>query len=293
MDRDPESEKVIEEKLHCPSIRALADAFMESAEFFDKHPYLVSAKDRWVMVEHKLGFRIWVNTADTAVSWCIIDGDFEPNETDFVMRNVKKGNSVIDIGANLGFFSLLCSKLVGPTGRVIGFEALTFLHESAICSVRENQFDHCIIHNVALASQRGQAQLIYAPGSPNWGGAFLSFDGTGLPDHASVTVPTAPLTDFVGDIHADFIKIDVEGAEHMVLNSCKDYIAQTKPVVMSEIHRGQLARVSRVHPVEYIEFMSSLGYECHEIAAGGHGDLGRAITGHEAFDLINVAFVPK
>lgn len=290
LEREPESDRVIDEKMKCESVRSLVQDFMQSSEFQEKHPHVGIVQNRWVMVEHVLGFRIWVNLADIAVSGAIIKNEFELPEISFVQKHVKLGNSVIDIGTNLGFFSLLFSKLVGAQGRVLGFEPLTFLFDSAAKSVAENGFTQCSIRNVALASERGSAQLIYAPGSTNWGGAFLSFDGVGLPDHASVTVPVAPLTDFVDGIAADFIKIDVEGAEYLVLSSCRDYIAQTKPVVMSEIHREQLQRVSGVSPAEYIGVMTNLGYACYEIAA--HGDLGRSLTGHEQFDLVNVAFIP-
>lgn len=88
--------------------------------------------------------------------------------------------------------------------------------------------DHtqCSIHNVALATQRGSPQLIYAPGPANWGGAYLAFDGVGCPDHASVTVPLAPLSDCVANVSSDFVKMDVEGDESVVLNTSQDYLAQ-------------------------------------------------------------------
>lgn len=107
-----------------------------------------------------------------------------------------------------------------------------------------------------MAAEIGEAQIIYALESTNWGEAFLSFDGVALPDHASIKVPVAPLTDFVDEFVADFIKNDVEGAEYLVLGGCKDYLEQNRPIIISEINRDQLKRVSGVSPTEYIEFIN-------------------------------------
>ena len=290
LEREPESDSVIEEKLKCGSVRSLVDDFIQSSEFQKSHPSVCMVQNQWVMIEHALGFRIWLNLADLAVSGGIMRNEFEIAEVSFVHRYVETGDSVIDIGANLGFFSLLCSKLVGSDGLVLGFEPLPLLFDAAFKSVEENKFSQCCVQNVALGSKRASAQLIYAPGSTNWGGAFLSFDGTGLPGHASVTVPVAPLSDYVNEVVADFIKIDVEGAEFLVLDGCRDYLGDTRPIVMSEIHRNQLKRVSGVSPRQYIRLMGDMGYSCHEL--GADGSLERSLTGEETFDLIRVAFMP-
>lgn len=290
LEREPESQIVIEEKMKCKSIHDLVYDFMRSTEFQDKHPFVGIAQDRWVMIEHALGFRIWVNLADRAISGELIKNEFELPETSFVQQHVKPGNSVLDIGTNIGFYALLFSKLVGSQGHVTGFEALDFLYDAAVKSVDENEFSHCTIHNVALGAEKGTAQLIYAPGSTNWGGAFLSFDGVGLPDHTAIPIPVAPLSDFLEANRLDFIKIDVEGAEHLVLSSCIDYISETKPVIMSEIHRQQMQLVSGVEPSVYIAMLNSVGYRCYQI--DDEGRLGTPLSGNEDFQLVNVAFVP-
>lgn len=290
LEREPESQAVIEEKMKCDSIHTLVHDFMCSTEFQDKHPSAGVLHNQWVMIDHALGFRLWVNLADFAISWAIIKNEFETAETSFVQQYVKSGDSVLDIGTNIGFYALLFSKLVGPQGKVIGFEALDFLYDAAVKSVDENGFSHCTIHNVALGSEKGTAQLIYAPGSTNWGGAFLSFDGVGLPDHTAIPIPVAPLSDFLEAKRLDFIKIDVEGAEHLVLSSCIDHINETKPIIMSEIHRQQMQRVSGVEPSAYIAMLNSVGYRCYQI--DNKGRLGTPLSGNEDFQLVNVAFVP-
>ena len=291
LDREPESAAIIDAACQCESASALVDGIIASPEFLAKHAPVDLQRNRWVLIEHALGFRIWINLADHAVSRSILGDTFEGPEVAFVRGAVRTGHCALDIGTNIGFYSLLLSSLVGPSGRVIGFEPLVFLHAAAVKSLHENRFHHCQIHHVALGSERGTAHLVYAPGSINWGGAFLSFSDSVLPDHSSTPVPVAPLTDFVHGIKADFIKIDVEGAELLVMRGCADYLRANRPMILSEIHAAQLQRVSGASPVEYVTFMRELGYSCREILADGN--LGQPMSGREDIDLVNVAFVPK
>lgn len=288
--REPEGEAVIAEKMKCADLADLSNQLIYSEEFIGKNPRFMPLMNKWILIEEGSGFRIWVNLADTGISWPIIRNDFERAEIAFLSKLASPGQTVFDVGTNIGFFSMLFSKLVGPEGRVIGFEPLPFLHERAAMSAQENGFAQCMIHNVALAKERGTVALVYAPGSPNWGGAFLSFDGSVLPGHASVPVPTCPLSDFVDGDLPSLIKIDVEGAEHIVMSDAIDLLKEARPIVVSEIHRAQLARVSGVAPSEYIGLFRSLGYKCLEIAKDGTAE--RELLGDEEFDLTNVAFMP-
>lgn len=288
--REPESEDVIAEKMKCKNLSDFSGQLIYSDEFISTQPSFMPPLNKWVLADQENGFRIWVNLADTAISWPILRNQFEPGELSFLRRHVKAGDTVIDIGANIGFYSLMFSKIVGSAGKVIGFEPMPFLFERAEMSVRENKFDHCTIHNIALASEAGTAQLIYAPGSPNWGGAFLSFDGSVLPDHASISVPIRPLSDFVDKLSISLIKIDVEGGEFLVLSTILDVLETAKPIIVSEIHSDQLRRVSGCSTSEYIHLFKKLGYRCFEISK--NGNLDTEIFGDEKFTVTNVAFMP-
>ena len=228
--------------------------------------------------------------ADLAVSGKIIKNRYDPAGATFTQQHVSRGDTFFDIGTNIGFYSMMAASIVGKEGQVIGFEPLTFLYEAAKRSTEENGFTHCKIHNVALSGERGTAKLEYLPNSRNWGGAYLtSDDRTPLAGHTVVDVPTAPLSDFTEGLKANFIKIDVEGAEYRILQSSLDYIREHKPIIMSEIHKSQLLKVSNVTAEEYISLLTNLGYRCQEIHYDG--SLGSTVTGNEDFLIKNVAFV--
>ncbi|MGV3512982.1 MAG: FkbM family methyltransferase [Novosphingobium sp.] len=289
--REPESEEVIISKMQCIDHRDLSGQLIYSSEFVAKQPSFMPPLNKWVMTEHDFGFKIWVNLADTSISWPIIRNEFERAEVQFVKSTIKSGQSVIDLGANIGFFSLLFSKLVGPHGRVLSFEPMPHLFERANMSISENGIKHCHIHNIAIAREKGTTRLVYAPDSPNWGSAFISLGESIPPDHKGVLVPTAPITDYLKDFAADFVKIDIEGAEYIVIENAISYFSDFKPTILSEIHSDQLLRVSGVTPRVYIELLRSIGYKCLELLPCG--SLGKELSGEEEFTVLNVVFLPN
>ncbi len=288
--REPEDESVLAEKMKCANIMDLSGQLLYCDEFISKQPSFMPPLNRWVLIEHPFGFRIWLNLADTAISWPIMRNEFELPEITFLTNHIKPGDTVIDIGANVGFYSLLFASIVGQGGSVIGFEPMPFLYERATMSALESGFKHCVLHNVALGTEPGSAELVYAPGSPNWGGAFLSFDGSVLPDHASHTVPVRPLSEYLQGVRPNFVKIDIEGGEYLVMSEAREILKAAKPIILSEIHSDQLRRVSGVSPAEYIRLMDAIGYRCFEISESG--ELGVELNGDETFQVVNVAFMP-
>jgi FkbM family methyltransferase len=288
--RMPESEAVILGKLNAPSEVALLIDMMASAEFETRSGF-VPAPDRWVLAEHELGFRIWLNLADLGVCRPILMNRYESAGTAFISNHLRAGDRFVDIGANVGFYALLAARLVGPTGDVIAFEAHPDLTERAGRSATENGFTHCAIHNVALGAAPGTALLVYAPGSSNWGGAYLSFDGAVPPGHTGRPVAVAPLARFLEGKPPTLLKIDVEGAEHLVLSGAIDLIRATRPVILSELHVGQLQRVSGVSPATYIELLAGAGYRCHLLDPDGTP--GRRLDGNDTPPLCDVVFMPE
>ena len=294
--REPESEEMIESHCRLPDIPSLVLAGLASDEFRNNFVlHLVQAqfarREPWVWAEAKEGFLLRVNLADHHVSWGAITGSFEPDETAFVTGCLRPGSIVCDIGANLGYYTMLAATLVGERGHVYSFEPMPLLFDSLQRSIARNSFgERVTAFNVALADRKGEAALQYAAHSDNWGGASLSFEDL-LPGHATETVPIEPLTVLLDVDRLDFIKIDVEGAEFIALSAAADLLQRLRPTILSEIHPGQLARVSRCTPDDYLRLMGSLGYQCHRLAAGGTIGPELEIGGIEG--LVNVVFLPR
>jgi FkbM family methyltransferase len=231
--------------------------------------------------------RYWILTSDDVVSHSIVNNRYEPNETKFVLRNVKQGMHVLDIGANLGWYTIKMSRLVGHEGSVTSFEPRPDLAQMLKKTIVENGAQNVTMHQCALADKNSQTYIAFPPDDPNPAGSAI-FDCP--PSHyISHVVEMKTLDSIVGDSHVDFIKIDVEGAEPLVFSGGARTLERCRPVILSEINQDCLQRISNMSGAEYAERLRSLGYDVFCIAEDG--EIGGPI-GHKLPPMMNVVLVP-
>jgi FkbM family methyltransferase len=154
------------------------------------------------------------------------------------------GDEFVDVGANVGFFSLLAARLVGPTGRVIAIEALPANVAALEANARRNRLDQVSCLPVAVSDQIGRAVLVVAD---HPGGAAL--EAAGAPPDASgrLTVDTVTIDDLVERAvvrSPRLVKVDVEGAEDAVLAGMTTTLRQQRPIVIVELDGADEARLA-------------------------------------------------
>jgi len=174
------------------------------------------------------GFKITVFESDSGVSKHLILHDrFEKYELDLFCSSINEGDTVVDIGANLGLYTLFASKVVGNTGVVYSFEPD---HENLAIlkrNVTQNGLKNVSISDLALSNVKGSASLYinkYSKGSQ-------SLIESNVPHKkGSIDVVTTSLDDFFSNIKNDLncIKIDVEGFEPYVLEGAKKLFKQKR-----------------------------------------------------------------
>lgn len=145
-------------------------------------------------------------------------GTWEPNLSRFMEATIRPGDSVVDLGANIGYFTLLMSKLVGPTGRVISIEAAPTTAAILRENVAANACSNVDVKEIAIAEKEGELKLFHSRwGETNTGAATL-VEGRGSAGYDVVKTDT--LLDVLAENapRVSFIKIDIEGAEMPVLN---------------------------------------------------------------------------
>jgi len=294
LDREPENERVVREKLTwCRTTRDLRADFMTSAEFERSNADLAyDASPNVVIKELDGGLRLFVDLSDYLVGLPITRGAYERHETDFVARNVKRGDAAIDAGANIGYYTLRLAAIVGDEGHVFAFEPLASNAALLERSIIENHFTQRVtLERAALSDRAGVLSLVRGAHTINSGGAYLASSGEPVPaDHVAVEVETLRLDDYRFDRPIRFVKLDIEGAEPLLVRGARELLSRDRPLILSEVHAEQLRRVSSSSPEAFVAEVVALGYECRLLEAGTPG---RRFDGAGLSGSTSVVFVPR
>lgn len=172
-------------------------------------------------------------------------GRYERPVQEALASLVRRGDVCCDIGANLGFFSILLARMVGPDGSIYAFEPVPQYASAIAKNARLNRQTNVRVLPVALSCVDGRSELLLAN---HVGGAVLASAGT-PPDLAgSIAVETACLDTLVENRSIrppDVVKIDVEGAELQVLQGMQRTLRQRAPAIVLELDDETAAACGR------------------------------------------------
>ena len=168
-----------------------------------------------------------VPAADKSSDELILNEElYEPQETAIVSSLLSDGSVMIDVGANIGYFTLLAAEECGPSGSVIAFEPDDVNRGYLVANAESGEHDNIEIHSEAVSSREG-ARALYLSAT-NFG--RHSFAAANVPNRAArAFVPTTTLDAAAADIPESselVIKIDVEGAEGEVLRGGSKTLAR-------------------------------------------------------------------
>jgi FkbM family methyltransferase len=141
-------------------------------------------------------------------------GVYEISSTRFLQGVLRPGMTLVDVGANSGYYSLIGARLVGSHGHVHAFEPIVEISERLRRSVALNGFRNVSIHQAAIASSAGRS-VIYPSALPNNDGVGSLLPGPGRAV-SGVEIELVALDDLLGALRGgcvDVIKVDVEGGE--------------------------------------------------------------------------------
>jgi FkbM family methyltransferase len=183
-----------------------------------------------------------------------LSGTWEQAVVDKLILNTRPGDTVLDIGAHIGFYTLLLAKLVGPSGRVFAFEPIPDTFRILSENVHLNHFEHVTLVNRAVLDRPGCFNVRITDEELLPGSVPLSHD-TGTRE---VEVEAVRLDDALrGAGPIRLVKMDVEGAEEHVLCGALRTIEQFHPQLLIELHH--LDGRPQAHPVPPL--LESLGYK--------------------------------
>lgn len=194
-----------------------------------------------------------------------------PAETAAVLAALPRGGTFVDVGANWGYFTLVAAHAVGPWGRVVALEPDPRMAAELRGNVARNGIGHATVLELAAAEGAGEAVLSgYAEGDRNRGVSSLVAPPAGAA--RSFAVRTAALDavmDELGVDRADLVKVDVEGAEELVLRGMAGGLAAGRyRRVLVELHPTQHPDPARLGTTVY-ETMRAAGYTGEWLETGG------------------------
>lgn len=157
-------------------------------------------------------------------------GIFEQQIVSRIASFVRKGMTVIDIGANIGQHTCVTAELVGPTGCVLSIEPQAAVRRRLVENVALNAFSNVAVVSHAVGNISGSGRLYHTFAS-NDGAATLGFIAGAFSEEVSVRT-LCQVADEVGVERADIVKIDVEGAEYQVLCGSERFLDRNPPTAI-------------------------------------------------------------
>ena len=189
----------------------------------------------------------------------------EPLET-FVVRSVlRPGMTVIDVGANRGWYTLLFSKLVGPAGRVIAFEPVPEMFQVLIQNMGLNTFTKNVqAHQAAASNEVGLARICINSKEPEISRLASESQEPQTNETDVDTISLDALVDLEQLETVDLVKVDVEGAELKVLAGAHDLLKKWSPILLIEAIDRNLRRYGGSSREVY-STLQRFGYRCYAI----------------------------
>lgn len=230
---------------------------------FYKEIYARFSSEGEVEIKIPLSSKLFVSKKDSGLGLMLrAKGNFEPVQTKKFIKSIKKGDVVLDIGANIGYYSVLASKLVGKKGKVYAFEPdprnLKLLYKN----LEVNGCQNVVVVEAALGSKKGKLFLTQDISNP--GESSLAKGKKGK----KILVDVIRLDDFVRQKrikNVDLIKIDVEGAELEVLRGGLATLKKARDLkIFIECNAPALRKFGE-SGISLCAFLKGLGLEIKEI----------------------------
>jgi FkbM family methyltransferase len=214
-------------------------------------------------------FNLSINCADWAVApTMMFSHTWEPEETKLVKHCVREGMIAVDIGAHIGYYTVLMSKMVGEKGLVYAFEPSLNNQELLRKNVLMNDCNNVEIFRQAVGDKAGYANMYL--NATNSSGDSMFTDDNGAREQTS-RVPITTLDRVIGGSRVDFIKMDVEGAETRALLGMTGVLRNNRDLKMIiEVFPKKLEEANSGLE-ELVSLLIQSRFRLHIIGKGGLG----------------------
>lgn len=179
-------------------------------------------------------------------------GLYELDTARLIKKRLKPGDHFVDGGANIGYFTLLAAKLVGPTGRVDAFEPHPTNRARLLENLDRNALRQRVnVHPLALTDTAGQAEIYTGDSDDNHGSASLYAENAAAAQ--SQKIQTARMDQVLQDTQPDLVKLDVEGAEPLAIEGMAALLTTANPPALIVEYNPTQSRVAGFGPSAFLE----------------------------------------
>ena len=188
----------------------------------------------------------------------LISPAYEPFGTQIFKREVKEGDTVLDLGAHIGYYTLIAAKLVGPKGRVFAFEPnpgnFAFLKKN----IKINGYRNIAPVQKAISNKNGIGRLYLARKSVS----HRMYKSYG--NQPFLEVETIRLDDFIKG-RVDVVRLDIEGCEWLAIQGMNSILKRNSSIKIITRFSSRLSIASGIKPIEYLKTLKKWGFKLHEI----------------------------
>lgn len=206
--------------------------------------------------------KMYLHATDQGISPLILDNKFEKLETALINLLVKAGMIACDVGAHIGYYSLILSRLVGKRGKVYAFEPDPINFQILKKNKFLNKLNNLKIVRIAISDKIGKTRL------------FLSKTNTG--DHRIynnntkrdfITVKATTLDNYLNsfDKRVDLIKMDIQGAEMVALKGMINCIEKNPDIMLITEFWPEGLRGFGVNPIDFLNLLDKLNFNIYNI----------------------------
>jgi len=224
------------------------------------------------VIVHAQGHDFLLPSLHDSIAYTLFcNGSYEPNCIAVLKKFLRPGDTFVDIGANIGLFTVLLSKSVGPNGRIIAIEAAPqvapYLHQN----LRLNDVDNVTVCQMLATSAPGNVSF-YPPSKGRFGGGSIGWSPETLP----ITLPADTLENILAKEQVSrlrAIKMDVEGAELNVLKGAKNILTgPNAPLILFERYVASEDDLRIPRGKGSLEFLQELGFTVSPVSSYVKGE---------------------
>ena len=249
------------------SVRDLVSYFVGCPEWIRRELYKTPANTSLARVGTS-DFELYVLEADPVVARELIHtGAYEPHVAGRIRSRLGPGDVFVDVGANVGYYTLLASRLVGPTGKVLAFEPNQANVKVLMLNRLHNRCDNVTIYPFAASREEGLLALM----------KIVSIASTKEPTEddlrylnaADMVYATTLDRVLATEPRVDVIKCDIDGHDFLAMQGASRTLATRRPVVFAEFNPGTLKEFSRIDPIEYLRLFVASDYRIDVLLRSG------------------------